>query len=38
MMALTIARDFDELGDAVAARPDLARAPSLDALAERLWG
>jgi len=38
MMALTIAHDFDELGDALAARPDLARVPSLDALAERLWG
>jgi hygromycin-B 7''-O-kinase len=38
MMALTIAHDFDELGDALAARPDLAQAPSLDALAERLWG
>ena len=38
MMALTIAHDFDELGDALAARPDLARLPSLDALAERLWG
>ena len=38
MMALTIAHDFDELGDALAARPDLAQVPSLDALAERLWG
>ena len=38
MMALTIAHDFDELGDALAARPDLAQMPSLDALAERLWG
>jgi aminoglycoside phosphotransferase (APT) family kinase protein len=38
MMALTIAHDFDELGDAVAARPDLAQMPSLDALAARLWG
>jgi hypothetical protein len=38
MMALTIAHDFDELGDALAARPDLARAPTLDALAEQLWG
>jgi hygromycin-B 7''-O-kinase len=35
---LTIAHDFDELGDALAARPDLAEAPSLDALAERIWG
>jgi hygromycin-B 7''-O-kinase len=38
MMALTIAHDFDELGDALAARPDLAEALSLDALAERIWG
>jgi hygromycin-B 7''-O-kinase len=38
MMALTIAHDFDELGHILAARPDLAQAPSLDALAERLWG
>jgi aminoglycoside phosphotransferase len=38
MMALTIAHDFDELGDALAARPELAQAPSLDALAERIWG
>lgn len=38
MMALTIAHDFDELGDALAARPDLAQAPSLDALAEQFWG
>jgi hypothetical protein len=38
MMALTIAHDFDELGDALAARPDLAQVPSLDALARRLWG
>lgn len=38
MMALTIAHDFDELGDALAARPDLAQEPSLDALAARLWG
>jgi aminoglycoside phosphotransferase (APT) family kinase protein len=38
MMALTIAHDFDELGDALAARPDLAQVPTLDALAERLWG
>jgi hygromycin-B 7''-O-kinase len=38
MMALTIAHDFDELGDALAARPDLARMPSLEALAEQLWG
>lgn len=38
MMALTIAHDFDELGDALTARPDLAQAPSLDALAERIWG
>ena len=38
MMALTIAHDFDELGDALAARPDLAEAPSLDALAEQIWG
>jgi hygromycin-B 7''-O-kinase len=38
MMALTIAHDFDELGDALATRPHLASAPSLDALAERIWG
>jgi hypothetical protein len=38
MMALTIAHDFDELGDALEARPDLAQAPTLGALAERLWG
>ena len=38
MMALTIAHDFDELGDALAAWPDLAQTPSLAALAERLWG
>jgi hygromycin-B 7''-O-kinase len=38
MMALTIAHDFDELGDALAAQPDLAPLPSLDALAQRLWG
>lgn len=38
MMALTIAHDFDELGDALAARPELAQTPSLEALAERIWG
>jgi hypothetical protein len=38
MVALTIAHDFDELDDALAARPDLAQAPSLDELAEQLWG
>jgi hypothetical protein len=37
-MALTIAHDFDELGDALAAQPDLAQVPSLDALAARPWG
>ena len=35
MMALTIAHDFDELGDALAARADLAQVSSL---AARLWG
>lgn len=37
MMALTIAHDFDELGDLLRSRPEMSEASSLDELAESIW-